>query len=212
MLGQRGRSIIRHYFDERGCDVTRNICSRVFWAAVLVVVLVGCDRAEGPSEKQQVEESGGQEYYSPFVVTGEGDLSFEEVTFTDVGLSAPDTGPVDRIVLEAIAESVAYELAAHDGLEFDAQVRFDEALIDPENHLYCDSDHIYVALWRGYDPERWGYSLWSGCHEGQQFEWKEIDDPFSEDVDPVTWVEPLAESIVESIDEAHADDCFVAEC
>ena len=204
--------MVEQDFSDPGCDVTRYRITTIGWMVVLMVVLVGCDRADTPAEQEEQAQESAGEYHSPYVVTGDGDLSFEKITFTDVGLSAPESGPVDQIILEAIAESVAYELRAHEALEFDAEVRYDEALIDPDNHLYCDSDHLYVALWRGYEPDRWGYSLWSGCHEGQKFEWKEIDDPYPAESDPVTWVEPLIDSIVESIDDAHEEDCFVAQC
>ena len=177
---------------------------------MLALVYVGCDEP-GHSESES-ETEPGEEYHSPFFIEGQGELDFETVTFTDVGLNAPEGGPADTFVLEAIAESLAYELAATGEFDYQGQVKYDEKLADPDSHLYCDREHLYVALWRGYEPDRWGYSLWSGCHEQQKFEWEELPDEVGEDADAVTWVEPLTESIVDSVAEAHEEQCFSAKC
>ena len=181
-------------------------------AVVLTVVFAGCDDSQ-PSQPQEPEQhQQHEEYYSPFVLDGHGELDFDTVSFTDVGINVEEGGPADRFVLEAIAESLAYELTDREQFEYEATVTYNEEMQDPDSHLYCDRDHLYVALWRGYKPDRWGYSLWSGCHEAQKFEWDEIPDELGDDADTVTWVEPLTESIVDSVVEAHEEECYVAKC
>ncbi len=195
---------------------------RYIWLTILISGLVltawGCDTSnEGAEEEvveaaQEIAQGEFEEYYSPFLIRGQGNLKFDTISFTDVGIENPEAKPADMLVLETIAESLLYEIQAHPELEFSARVEYDEELLDPMNHRTCDADHLYVALWRGYEPDRWGYSLWSGCHERQKFEWAEIEDPDPEVEDLIEWVEPLTKSIVESIDDAHVEDCFTAVC
>lgn len=184
-----------------------------WWVLSLVVAfgaagLWGCDSSTSGDDV----ENEHQEFYSPFVIEGDGDLRFNSISFTDVGIQQPEPEPADQFLLEAIAESLAYEIEGHPDLDFAPRVEYDEAQLQDENHLACDRDHLYVAVWRGYEPDRWGYSLWSGCHERQKFEWKEIEDPDSEFDDTIEWVEPMTRSIADSIHEAHRQDCFSAIC
>ena len=188
------------------------------WLVVVLmaaaIALAGCDKEQADQDEvaEEVQEEAHPEYHSPFYLIGEGELMFDSISFTDVGLKPRERTPADLLILEAIAESLAYELKSHEELDFSASVKHDKSLLDPSNHLRCDKDHLYVALWRGYEPDRWGYSLWSGCHERQKFEWQEVPDPHDDDVDAVTWVEPLTESIVDSIHEAQIEDCYSARC
>ena len=176
--------------------------------AIALAGIWGCE-----SETEDAEEvATSEEYHSPFIIEGDGDIPFEKITFTDVGLTAPEPGPADDYLLEAIAESLAVELRRHEELEFDPEVQYRESLRDPSNHLYCDREHLYVALWRGYEPDRWGYSLWSGCHEQQKFAWQEVSDDAPDDADIVTRIEPLAEDIVERLDDARDEGCFSHAC
>ena len=184
--------------------------------ALMVVTFAACDRADTAPDEKATDQSDDHEvvdqYYSPFLLTGEGEFRFEKISFTDVGLNQPDPGPVEPYLLETIAETLAYAISDHEALDFTPNVEYDPKLLEPANHRHCDKDHLYIALWRGYEPDRWGYSLWSGCDERQKFEWEEILDPYAEEVDTITWVEPLTESIVDSIQEAQDEDCFVARC
>lgn len=190
-----------------GLDVKR--VAIAVMSLMLAVGPVGCDEADEQSVPQQVDH---EEYHSPFVIEGQGELDFETISFTDVGLNSPEKGPADPFVLETIAESLAYELNNEEAFDYRGVVEYDKTLKDPDQHLYCDRQHLYVALWRGYEPDRWGYSLWSGCHEQQKFEWREITDDIGDDADTLTWVEPLTQSIVDSVVDAHAEECFVARC
>lgn len=193
--------------------------------AVALVLAIGCEGASGeddPNEQmegdetptlQQTEQQEHEEYHSPYFLEGQGELQFDTITFTDVGLMAPEGGgPADQELLEAVARSLAEELTARDRLDYLATVDYDEQLRDPANHLYCDRRHLYVALWRGWDPDRWGYSLWSGCHEQQKFAWNEIDDEVDREEDVRTRVDPLSEAIADSVEEAYQDDCFTTTC
>ena len=179
---------------------------------VAMAVVVGCDTSTTDGVDREQVDTDTDEYHSPFIISGTGELEFETISFTDVGLKSGGGEPAEPFLLETVAQSLAYELTAHGEMDYEAKVEYEEDLVDPGNHLYCDSDHLYVALWRGHDPDRWGYSLWSGCHERQKFQWKEIEDPYGDDVDAVTWVEPLTESIIDSILDAHEEQCFVAKC
>ncbi len=183
----------------------------VLIALALGLVAVGAVACDGSSPESE-EPEPSEEYHSPFVIRADGDFQFEKVTFTDVGLASPASGPAEQFVLEAIAESLAYEFNQRESFDFDSGVEYEESLRDPDNHLFCDRQHLYVALWRGYEPERWGYSLWSGCHEQQKFAWEEVPDRVDEASDILTRVEPLTESIVDDVEAAVDENCFSKVC
>jgi hypothetical protein len=159
-----------------------------------------------------VEYSEREHYYSPFMITAPDGTVFKTITFTDVGLRQPEPGPVDPLLLETIAESLAQKIAHHEQLNFTPVVAYDKALIDPDNHLFCEQHHLYIALWRGYAPDRWGYSLWSGCNEEHQFAWKEVVASAGDAPDLVSAVDPLTTSIAETLAEATRKSCFLAAC
>ena len=156
------------------------------------------------AEKVTAEKSF---HYSPFVVQVQGSKYFQSISFKDVGLQRPESDPNDP-VLEAIAESLSLHLT-EDGAGLMTRVAYDEAQLDPGNHTACGQNHIYVDVWR--KGERgWGYSLWSGCGEESNFEWREIPDaPAGEIVDEV---EPLTQAIAESLRAASKSECFTKAC
>lgn len=177
-----------------------------FWAT-------GCESSPGPVGEAEAAGEEREHYYSPYYLTGEGELAFETISFTDVGMSQPEPGPVDPFLLETIAESLAYKLIEHEGLNFTPVVKHDPSLTDPSAHLFCEEHHLYIALWRGYEPERWGYSLWSGCEEHHEFAWEEVPDPAEEGVeDLLIRVEPLTASIAAQIEKAHKRNCYTSHC
>ncbi|RDV38365.1 hypothetical protein DV096_05960 [Bradymonadaceae bacterium TMQ3] len=171
----------------------------------------GQEEAVGAATSGDVVER--KHYYSPhyLTLTG-GDFVFRTVTFQDVGMKQPEPGPMPPEVFETIAHSLAEKFTEHEKLSFSSQVDVDRALEDPNNHLFCESEHLYVALWRGYSPDRWGYSLWSGCGEEHQFAWEEVLDPVGVDKDVIGSVEYLTESIAESVSKASESKCFLADC
>jgi hypothetical protein len=148
-------------------------------------------------------------FHSPFALRLDGGR-FDTIAFKDVGLKRVD-GEVDALLLEVIAESLAYRLAAEERLGYTANLDYDEARANPANHLHCGLHHLYVDLWQGEDPARWGYSLWSGCSERDNFAHKELPRPDSGD-DLAEYVEPLADSIVDSLVEASQSNCFQKQC
>ncbi|RAL20530.1 hypothetical protein DL240_15940 [Lujinxingia litoralis] len=196
--------------------------------SLTAVSVAGCKGTPGAggveAQAQGVEGGGGQEqgntegearqkYYSPYYLTLQGgDLVFRTVTFEDVGMKQPNPGEMDPLVHQTIAESLSKKFSEHEGLNYRSKVLVDESLKDPANHLFCEAEHLYVALWRGYEPDRWGYSLWSGCGEDNEFAWKEVLDPVGLDGDLVDAVAPLAESIAESVYQASEAQCYLAHC
>lgn len=136
-------------------------------------------------------------------------MHFDTITFKDVGLHRTDPSPTDPL-LEAVAQSVAYSLEITPGLEVDhSSVEYHEELTDPSHHLSCEQHHLYVDLWDGRD--RWGYSLWSGCSEQDNFVWRELDIPPHLD-DLSARVIPLGDDIARSLARAHAENCFTKSC
>ena len=189
----------------------------VFFLAIALSVSVGCDAPNlhgGEEAMEEVVSSAEREhYYSPYYLMGEGDLAFQTISFTDVGMAEPAAGPVDGFLLETIAESLAYKLIEHEELSFTPVVKYDPALAEPSSHLFCEEHHLYIALWRGYEPERWGYSLWSGCEAHHEFAWEEVPDPVEEgEKDLLERVEPLTASIVTEIEKAHRSSCYTSHC
>lgn len=149
-------------------------------------------------------------YYSPFVVqVPESKMAFTTITFKDVGLQRDSHEPSDPL-LETIAHSIAYQLQATPGLDVEHSiVEYDERLIDPANHLACETHHLYVDVWNSDDT--WGYSLWSGCSEADNFAWKEVAMPQGV-TDLPERVRPLADNIADTLAEAHLDGCFTKSC
>ncbi|MFB6374050.1 MAG: hypothetical protein ABEN55_13265 [Bradymonadaceae bacterium] len=199
--------------------------------AALLVAAVGCDRkasrnseaaihpgaGESTNSDKQAQKQGEAKVadkkaspYSPFGVQLNDGSTFELISFKDVGLK---TGSSSRkLLFEAVAQAIAYQLKVVDQFHLQPRVIYDKALADPNNHTYCEKNRLYVDIWHGTAPERWGYSLWSGCSEAQQFAWREIEDKRAISEDPSEAVEPLARGIVESLREAAKSDCYRRAC
>jgi hypothetical protein len=181
----------------------------VVMALMAGAVLTACepDRPLGRLQADAPEPAGP--LYSPWVLEVEGDdASFEEISFKDVGLSSP-VEERER-VYEAIAMSLAEEIRGDAGLALTSRVRYSEAMSDPSNHLSCAARHVYVDLWQSSRPDRWGYSLWSGCGEDDQFAWREVERPRGEDDDAA--IASLTRSIAGSLREAVRTGCFTRHC
>lgn len=165
--------------------------------------------ADKPDEADKKGAQDDEYYHSPFVVAlGGGE--FDKVTFKDVGLPRDGDGP-DEMLLEVISESFAQQIMARSDFDYEAAVSYDAEILEPSNHLHCELDHLYVDVWQSSSPERWGYSLWSGCSERQNFAWREIPAP-ADDADLADWVEPLTDSITDTLAEATERGCFQKSC
>lgn len=149
--------------------------------------------------------------YPAFYLSLDGDVPFRTISFKDVSLQTMDSDPSSP-VYEALAESLGYAIAASPTWGTSALVEHDVSLSDPGNHRFCGNRHLYVDVWRSEGPERLGYSLWSGCMEHDQFAWQELSLPWSENGDVVGLVEPLSQSIVDSVSAALESGCFKAAC
>lgn len=143
--------------------------------------------------------------YSPFVLQmSGGELPFGQISFKDVGMSVE---PSERgHVYEALASSLASELASHPAAPMSSEVVYSEAAADPSSHLACGVAHIYVDVWAPQGTERWGYSLWSGCSEEDRFAHREV--PRSTAMD----VSSLSRDIADTLRSAIERRCFVASC
>ena len=69
-----------------------------------------------------------------------------------------------------------------------------------------------VYVWRSESPKRWGYSLWSGCGESDNFAWQEVEVDEAKVGTLTEEVSPLAESIADRLAEAESSNCFVKQC
>jgi hypothetical protein len=198
-----------------------------------VAVLVGCASAallasEGtePAEmaaqtmqavgSASATESGPVEaepgvHYSPFMLElHDKTAPFHAISFKDVGMSVPREHRA--FVYESMAESLALALgtqAPTEGAPLMSRVTYSTDIADPENHRACEGGHLYVDVWRNASDEDWGYSLWSGCGEDDQFAWKELPKAAGNTVQSL---EPLAHDIAQSIREAVETDCFTRHC
>jgi len=156
-------------------------------------------------------ESGSKAHYSSFGIRTNSDR-FEVISFKDVGLGREDPSPADP-VLEVIAQSVAYQLNVREDVRLRPRVFHDSSLADPEKHTYCEAEHVYVDLWRSESPDKWGYSLWSGCSETQKFAGNEVAIPEpSGEGDVEEAVAPLTEDIADSLATAIDTGCFRRAC
>ncbi len=152
-----------------------------------------------------VEDANTPSPYSPFVVQLTGG-QVENISFKDVGLSFGDEASA---VYEAMANALASEIVAESALPWTAQMTYEPAVMDPANHVFCGDRHVYVDLWRSESPERWGYSLWSGCGEESQFAWEEVTTADAAWMNNVT---PVAQAITADLSDAHETGCFVRTC
>lgn len=157
------------------------------------------DASHGSSAPQAQQPQRGP-VYSPFVVGVQGTEAFSVISFKDVGMSL---APEDRAYLyESLAEGLAAQL--RDGAPALATiVDHDEGITDPQAHLACEAGHVYVDLWKA--GSGWGYSLWSGCGEDDEFAHREIPAPEAS-------MEPLARDIATQLQVALQTSCFVRHC
>lgn len=166
-----------------------------------------------PSPKEApaaAEKAPSKPVYSPFVLNIKSQNVFKRISFKDVGSKFEQHKT--QALYESLAEAMSMELAAQPTLNMSAEVAFDKAITDPKNHLACGSDHLYVDFWRSTHPQRWGYSLWSGCGEDDNFAWKEFKYSVEQAGEPTIEVAPLARSIVSSIKEASDKGCYQKAC
>lgn len=148
--------------------------------------------------------------YSPFVLQVKSDSVFKSMSFKDVGAHLGDKNA--SMIYETLAESLSMEVSSAQSLGMYAQVTYDKSNLDPANHLACGSDRIYIDFWKSQKPAKWGYSLWSGCGEDDNFAWKELPYTPSKSKDITRDITPLAKSIVASIQEAQSKNCFQKSC
>lgn len=168
------------------------------------MLVVGCTPAAEPAAAPAEPETPAP-MYSPFVVVvDDPSVPFHEISFKDVGMSLPEGDTT--FVYETIAESLRHELMSR---ELDASVEYNADATSPEHHLACEGEHIYVDLWHGASSPRWGYSLWSGCGEDDEFAWQEL----THDAEDHTGAaEPLARGIARSLDTAIESGCYRKRC
>lgn len=141
--------------------------------------------------------------YSPFLLHVT-EAPFGLISFKDVGMSL-DTDE-RGLVYESLAEGLAIALRDHE-TSLSSTVRHDHAIADPANHTHCEGRHIYVDLWS--ESEGWGYSLWSGCGEDDQFAHRAVRVDRS---DRLASLDPLASDIAETLRAAVRSNCFTRHC
>lgn len=207
----------------------REFYTYLMLAVATTLLVSGCDQAPEPQQalaaaepaiEPVVDEPSAADveaaadevakfHYSPFYVELKGAGEFDIITFKDVGLKRSTTDPNDPL-LEVIAESLSYSISESDLGYGPAYVSYAEELADPASHKACGQNHLYVDVWKSRDS-RYGYSLWSGCGESDNFAWKELEIP-AKGSNLADEVEPLTRSITESIAEAKASQCFQKHC
>lgn len=158
------------------------------------------------------EEPTVSKVYSPFAVELGGPGAFSVITFEDVGMHLTGDAAASELLYETISQSVAAAIETSSALDYSATPVYEPRLLDPSQHVYCDDHHLYVALWRGFSPHRWGFSLWSGCGPDDQFAWHEVVAPWADDVDLPSLVEPLTQAVVDALGDAERTQCFQLRC
>lgn len=162
------------------------------------------------SAEAEAEAEARSFHYSPFVVqVPESEMVFGTISFKDVGLARTSKDPSDPM-LEAIAQAVSYEIQLDPSLAVGhTLVEYDEEILDPANHTFCEERHLYVDVWNGDD--KWGYSLWAGCGEQDNFAWKEVSIP-EPDAELTDKVGIVGNAITRSLVDAHAKSCYQKSC
>lgn len=164
----------------------------------------------GANDEHEVPTLADINPYSPYGVRVFENSHFDVVTFKDVGVShfSNDRSPL----LESIAVSLATNMSIDPTMPYRAHLVHNEKFADPDSHVYCDMNHIYVDLWTATAPDRFGYSLWSGCNETDQFAWEELPMKISGTTEYFTAVEVLTGRIADKIRDADHRDCFTQTC
>lgn len=201
-------------------QIARRAAAPALLALAISACTPGANETEAPQSATgaQVEAQGAtaappaaeRSPYSPYAVHLADHERFHLVTFKDVGMNL--FSPDRALLYEALAQSVALQMSVLPGPQWRAELIHDASYADPANHLSCESEHIYVDVWTGEDPDRWGYSLWSGCGEDDQFAWEELSDPLDARAPAHESVESLARRIVEELSEANESGCFTRNC
>ena len=183
------------------------------WLSVLA--LAGCSERSGANRERRTAEEPGETaaaqdaeapQYSPFWVhTVAPALPFNAITFKDVGMSLPVE---DRaFIYESLAETLARDLREH---AIESHVSHSAALTDPSNHMSCESEHVYVDVWQS--GGGYGYSLWSGCGEEDQFAHGEFEGSAEDLGHSPEQLAVLSISIVRDLRHAVATGCFTRVC
>jgi len=176
------------------------------WAC-LAVLMVACGASERAPAEEEVASvvprlepapESPDPVYSPFVVRLD-DTPFSVISFKDVGMSL--ASDEQQHVYETIAEGLALELGS--------QMHHDPHSADPANHVACEGEHVYVDMWQS--GSGWGYSLWSGCGEDDQFAHREISVPNEPD-DRLASIDSLTTDIARELRRAVAENCFNRHC
>ena len=164
----------------------------------------------------EVTAAPSEPSYSPFVVDVDSPspaaLPFHLISFKDVGMSLPDDA-ARQMAYESLAEALSLELAELSqelGASMSGSVRHDHGLTEPTAHLACEGRHIYVDVWRSGDAGPYGYSLWSGCGEDDRFAYNERVVASAEGTPSA--MDPLAQEIAESLEDALRRRCFQRTC
>lgn len=142
--------------------------------------------------------------YSPFLLRLDPEQPFGLISFKDVGMSL--AANERELVYESLAEGLAMALRA-DAAPMSSTVHHDDEIADPANHVHCEGRHIYVDLWS--EAEGWGYSLWSGCGEDDQFAHRAVR---ANRGDRLASLDPLAADIASTLRDAVRTNCFTRHC
>lgn len=176
-------------------------------ALSLVLVLCctsGCREASAPEPARTPSVDAGASVYSPFVLQMSTELPFQRISMKDVGMSI---APRQRNeVYEHVAMSLSTALAADAELPMSSEVLYSAEDADPASHLACGYQRVYVDLWQPQGQERWGFSLWSGCSEEDEFAHREVQRQGPDDVDALT------RSIAHALRKAVQTRCFTQSC
>ena len=178
--------------------------------AAIGFILRSGDEVGQAAAKVPAAEGGVQHgpSYSPFVIHTHHDaLPFALISFKDVGMSLPET---ERIVAyEALAEALSMDLR-RELTDLSSEVRHTVEILDPAAHVACEGEHIYVDLWKA--GGGWGYSLWSGCGEDDEFAHREVASAAVGAEDMTRSLQPLSRDIAEQLMAASRSGCFTRHC
>ena len=177
---------------------------------LLLGSITACDRTSEPAAQVAEIEAREGQHYSAYAVETPTNASFHIVTFKDVGIRhfTPNLEPL----YETVAESLALQMTSLADPAWTARAAYRAELLDPANHRHCATRHIYVDVWTSMEPDRWGYSLWSGCGEDDQFAWTELPMTSAAADDLVGHAEALTTSILGDLRSAQERGCWTRTC
>lgn len=155
----------------------------------------------------KVDKEKSSVWYSPFVVDiSSPHMAFETISFKDVTKGGISSSRDE--IMETLADGLGTSIVDDPVFNASYELRYDEEITKPSNHVSCGQNHLYIDVWEYAD--HFGYSMWSGCSADDEFAHSSVVVKPSDD--PTDLIAPLVSDIHKKLAKAHSTKCFLKTC